>query len=184
MKKTVTISLFIFWMIVTAVLAAGLIIHDNSQTGKSTVPGMVSDGGIATNSQDSVRGSENTMPKAQKIVLSMAELLKHNSGKSCWLLISGKIYDVTNFINLHPGNAKTIVSNCGQDATQAYDTKDGKGKPHSGNANAMLADYYIGNLNQSLNLQNTSGGAGATSLDLLPAPKPKAIPSRGEDDDD
>ena len=180
MKKAVTASLFVFWMVVTAVLAAGLINYDKSKSGGGSAPTQaVTDSGAVKG------GASNSGVAAAKLVLSMAELAKHNSAQSCWLLVSGKIYDVTNFINLHPGNAQTILSSCGQDATRAYATMDGRGKSHSGTANAMLVEYYIGDLNQSLNLGNVSGGAaGATNSNVLPAPQPKTIPPRGDDGDD
>ena len=39
----------------------------------------------------------------------------HNGKK--WILIFGKIYDVQNFINLHPGGAKIMSSYIGKDAS-------------------------------------------------------------------
>ena len=78
------------------------------------------------------------------VVLSSSEIAQHSTRDSCWLLISGKVYDVTSFIADHPGGSRDILKNCGKDATNDYATQDGEGE-HSSQANAMLADYYIGN---------------------------------------
>ncbi len=171
----------------TAVLATGFIVHDNSKNNKTTASDVAGGGRITANTQNSVKGNENTVPKIQKIVLSTTELAKHNLAQSCWLLISGKIYDVTNYIDLHPGGAREILSSCGTDATGAYNTKDGRGKPHSGSANAMLAEYYIGDLNQSLNVPasgGVTGGAASGGVSALPVPNPKTVPVGNWEDDD
>ncbi len=126
MKKYVTISLFVFWAITVAVITAGLVLYNqNTETTK-----------INTN-------------KGSNLLLSKTELNKHNNRQSCWLLISEKIYDVTSFLNGHPGGASTILPTCGTDATKAYASRGGTGS-HSSSAYAMLADYYIGDLNQTV----------------------------------
>ena len=41
------------------------------------------------------------MPK----MIQMSEVAKHNKESDCWLVINGKVYDVTEFIEEHPGTA-------------------------------------------------------------------------------
>ena len=91
----------------------------------------------------------STQTTPTTLALTMAELAKHNSSSSCWLLISGKIYDVTSYLGQHPGGTSAILATCGTDATVAYSTRGGTGS-HSASANAMLAAYYIGDLNQTV----------------------------------
>lgn len=143
MKKYVTLSLFIFCIIFTAVLSAG--IASNNKNTPLVSLGILNPGQVGNTTPTSNVNNQN------KLSLTKIELAKHNSSKSCWLLISGKIYDVTTFLNQHPGNASTILPSCGKDATSAYNTKGPVGRPHSANATSMLADYFIGNLNQSVN---------------------------------
>jgi cytochrome b involved in lipid metabolism len=80
------------------------------------------------------------------ILLTPAEVAKHNSETSCWMIVSGKVYDVTSYLYQHPGGAQNILNYCGADGTVAFLTKGGRGS-HSQNAFAILDSFYIGGLN-------------------------------------
>ncbi|SGZ47546.1 CIC11C00000003394 [Sungouiella intermedia] len=54
-------------------------------------------------------------------MLSFEEVAKHNSKTDCWVIIHGKAYDVTDFLNEHPGGAGIILKYAGKDATKAFD---------------------------------------------------------------
>lgn len=89
---------------------------------------------------------------AKNINLSAQEIAKHNSTGDCWLIISDKIYNVTNYLSAHPGGVSTIAPYCGREATQAFAAKGGSGS-HSSYAHNLLANYYIGALNQIVGQQ-------------------------------
>ncbi|RYP91229.1 hypothetical protein DL770_002621 [Monosporascus sp. CRB-9-2] len=55
------------------------------------------------------------------MVLSGVEVSKHDSKESCWVVVHGKAYDVTEFLPEHPGGMKIILKYAGKDATEAYD---------------------------------------------------------------
>jgi len=76
---------------------------------------------------------------------TMAEIATRDTPEDCWLLINGKIYDVTKNITQHPGGEKNISDMCGKESTAAFDTKN-ENTPHSPNANEMLKDLLIGEL--------------------------------------
>ncbi|KAJ6466696.1 FMN-dependent dehydrogenase-domain-containing protein [Mycena vitilis] len=46
---------------------------------------------------------------------------QHNSRESCWIIVHGKVYDVTEFLDEHPGGSKIILKYAGKDATQEYE---------------------------------------------------------------
>ncbi|PSS12257.1 hypothetical protein M430DRAFT_68523 [Amorphotheca resinae ATCC 22711] len=46
---------------------------------------------------------------------------KHNSRESCWVIVHGKAYDVTEFLPEHPGGPKIILKYAGKDATEEFD---------------------------------------------------------------
>ncbi|KAL1997809.1 hypothetical protein VTN02DRAFT_700 [Thermoascus thermophilus] len=53
--------------------------------------------------------------------LTGAEVAKHNSQDSCWVIVHGKAYDVTEFLPEHPGGQKIILKYAGKDATEEFD---------------------------------------------------------------
>lgn len=55
------------------------------------------------------------------MALTGDEILKHNNAKSCWVIVHGKAYDVTEFLPEHPGGQKIILKYAGKDATEEYE---------------------------------------------------------------
>ncbi|GAP86926.1 putative cytochrome b2 [Rosellinia necatrix] len=53
--------------------------------------------------------------------LSGPEVAKHDNKDSCWVVIHGKAYDVTEFLPEHPGGMKIILKYAGKDATEEFD---------------------------------------------------------------
>lgn len=75
---------------------------------------------------------------------TMNDLSLHANSSDCWLLIDGLVYDVTNFVNGHPGG-ESITQGCGLDATELFETRPmGSGTAHSGRARTLLNTYIIG----------------------------------------
>jgi cytochrome b involved in lipid metabolism len=73
-----------------------------------------------------------------------ASVSTHNSASNCWLIISGKVYNVTQYVPFHPGGTANIVNNCGTDATTLFTTS--AGHIHSSSAHTLLAGYYVGDI--------------------------------------
>lgn len=130
-KLITTISLFIFWAVVTAILAAGLIYYQ-----KSNLPVDLNSGTGATNFSTTT--------------LNLLEIAKHNSASNCWMIISGKVYNFTSYISRHPGRS-SMVPYCGLDGTSAF--LSGPPHSHSTFAQSLLSQYYIGDLNQTTSVQ-------------------------------
>jgi len=90
--------------------------------------------------------STNIVTTTTMRTFSLSEVSIHNSTGDCWLVIHGKIYDVTDFIPSHPGG-NAILQGCGADATDLYETRlMGSGTPHSQNAMDLLSIYYVGDI--------------------------------------
>lgn len=56
---------------------------------------------------------------------TMAEVKMANTPDKCWTVIRNKVYDVTAFINKHPGGDKNILKLCGIDGTSLFVNKHG-----------------------------------------------------------
>lgn len=71
------------------------------------------------------------------------QVAAHNSATTCWTIVNGKVYDVTSFIEKHPGGAARILKLCGKDGTAMFEGQhEGDAKPE-----ARLATFLVGNLN-------------------------------------
>lgn len=88
----------------------------------------------------------------QKKTFTIDEVASHNSKTDCWTVISGQVYELTDFINRHPGGDE-ILRACGTDATTLFvsrTTKDGQsigsGTPHSQVAQEQLDQLKLGTL--------------------------------------
>lgn len=46
--------------------------------------------------------------------ISLAEMKSHTTEQSCWIAVRGSVYDVTPFIDEHPGGFDIIISNTGE----------------------------------------------------------------------
>ncbi|GER50776.1 cytochrome b5 [Striga asiatica] len=75
---------------------------------------------------------------------TLSELAQHNTRQDCWVTVFGKVYNVTSFIDEHPGGADILLASTGKDATAEFDDVG-----HSHEAWAMLEKYYVGELNKS-----------------------------------
>ncbi|KAF3483537.1 L-lactate ferricytochrome c oxidoreductase [Arthroderma uncinatum] len=58
---------------------------------------------------------------ASSRMIDADEVAKHNKTDSCWVVLYGKVYDVTGFLPSHPGGANIILQLAGKDATEEYD---------------------------------------------------------------
>lgn len=72
-------------------------------------------------------------------LISLEEVALHNSRASCWIVLHGKVYDVTNFLNDHPGGSEIMEAHFGRDASAAFDEVN-----HSDEAHEMLKDWLQG----------------------------------------
>jgi len=78
-----------------------------------------------------------------KKVFSMEEVEKHNTEHDVWIVVNDKVYDCTEYLELHPGGIDSILINGGADATEDFVAI------HSSKATKMLEKFYIGDLDVS-----------------------------------
>ena len=71
---------------------------------------------------------------------TMAKVKENNSAASCWTVVSGNVYDLTQWIKSHPGGSSAILSLCGTDGTASFKAQHrGSGRPESTLAGYLLA---------------------------------------------
>ncbi|KAF2867565.1 FMN-dependent dehydrogenase-domain-containing protein [Massariosphaeria phaeospora] len=57
----------------------------------------------------------------QAVKLTGEDVAQHNSKDSCWVIVHGRAYDVTDFLPEHPGGSKIILKYAGKDATEEFE---------------------------------------------------------------
>jgi len=98
-----------------------------------------------TAAKPSPEPSASSTPKAEVTKQSgytMADVRANNSETSCWSAIGGNVYNLTQWINSHPGGASRIRALCGTDGTSSFNAQ------HAGRSTPIstLAKYLLGPL--------------------------------------
>ena len=68
------------------------------------------------------------------------EVARHNTRDDCWLIIDGNVYDVTSYIDQHPGE-DSILNDAGGDASAGF-----HGEQHPDSVHEMIPSFYVGDL--------------------------------------
>lgn len=71
---------------------------------------------------------------------TLAMVVQHASATSCWSVVNKTVYDLTAWINAHPGGATRIKNMCGKDATSQYTGEHGTQRSPL----AQLATFKLG----------------------------------------
>ncbi len=74
---------------------------------------------------------------------TLVDVATHNSATSCWSAINGSVYDLTGWVNSHPGGKAAILMICGKDGSPLFDAQHGKDRKPA----TILAKFKIGTLN-------------------------------------
>jgi len=107
------------------------------------------------------------MSGEQKI-FRLAEVAAHKDAKSCYMVIHNQVYDVTRFLEEHPGGEEVLLEQAGGDSTEAFEDVG-----HSTDARDLLADYLIGALHPDEKSTKTySTNTGPTSFESSTSPSP------------
>ena len=72
--------------------------------------------------------------------ITINEVALHATVDDCWSVVNGNVYDLTQWINEHPGGSGPVESMCGIDASTPFNNQhNGQGEPET-----ALASFQIG----------------------------------------
>ncbi|AWP01579.1 putative cytochrome b5-like [Scophthalmus maximus] len=93
-------------------------------------------------SADRTTVEDNGEPAASDVkYYTLEEIREHNLSNDTWLIIKEKVYDVTGFLEEHPGGEEVLLEQAGGDATESFEDVG-----HSIDAREMLEQFYVGEL--------------------------------------
>ena len=103
------------------------------------------------------------MPGRVLPTLTPAEVEAHNNAKSCYVTLGSKVYDVTSFVDDHPGGGDLILEYAGKDVGEIM--RDVASHEHSEAAYEILDDSLVGFLGTDpTSKKNHANGTAGTGM--------------------
>ncbi len=86
--------------------------------------------------------AETTTDISSAGTITIKEVAQHSTAADCWSVVNENVYDLTQWINEHPGGSGPVESMCGIDASTPFNNQhNGQGEPET-----ALAGFQIGTL--------------------------------------
>jgi cytochrome b involved in lipid metabolism len=101
-------------------------------------------------SQDLPKSTDNQ--STALITLSKSEIAKHNLKADSWSIINGKVFNLTPFVQNHPGGSAVISNICGKDGSGAFTNQHGS----SGKPNAILNSLLLGEVGAQISKEQST----------------------------
>jgi len=112
---------------------------------------------MAEEDEDKVEDQpEPTVDSMGRPYIPMAKLAEHSSNTDLWMAINNKVYNVTEYMDEHPGGEEVLMDKAGMDATMEFEDVG-----HSNDARNTLAKFMVGELPPSERNVVDGGGGGA-----------------------
>ncbi|KAJ9151153.1 hypothetical protein NKR23_g3058 [Pleurostoma richardsiae] len=99
------------------------------------------------------------------------DVAEHNTKKDIYLVVHEKVYDITKFVDEHPGGEEVLLDVAGQDASEAFEDVG-----HSDEARETLEQLLVGKLKRQ---PGDPGPKAALPGSLAPAGQTQAATGLG-----
>ncbi|XP_076233182.1 cytochrome b5 isoform X2 [Calliopsis andreniformis] len=101
----------------------------------------------------------STVDTATTKLYTRAEVFKHTENNDLWIIIHNKVYNLSSFLNEHPGGEEVLLELGGRDGTEPFEDIG-----HSSDARQMMESYKIGEIVEE---ERTKGNA--SDANAIPA---------------
>ncbi len=117
----------------------------------------------------------DTLVEAKELLgkYSVADVAKHNKSEDCWIIIRGRVYDITNFLDDHPGGPSVLADVAGTDATEQFERAG-----HPDSVHKVMNKFHIGVI-ESATTNSESSATTATSELLVEEEKKVFAKNKG-----
>eukprot|EP01108_Squamamoeba_japonica_P001652 TRINITY_DN1721_c0_g1_i1.p1 TRINITY_DN1721_c0_g1~~TRINITY_DN1721_c0_g1_i1.p1 ORF type:complete len:152 (+),score=60.98 TRINITY_DN1721_c0_g1_i1:191-646(+) len=75
---------------------------------------------------------------------SAADVAAHSAADDCWIIVDGKVYDVSSYVEQHMGGEEALLRYAGKDASEPI-----HGDQHPLKVREILDEFYIGRLQET-----------------------------------
>ncbi|WVQ62991.1 uncharacterized protein L199_001140 [Kwoniella botswanensis] len=94
---------------------------------------------------------------------SLEQLKEHNTRESLWMLLHDKVYDITAFMDEHPGGDEVLIEEAGRDATEAFEDVGHSDEAREMLPKMLLGDFYGEKKSKSKKSLSSTGGSTSSS---------------------
>ncbi|RPA80540.1 hypothetical protein BJ508DRAFT_415348 [Ascobolus immersus RN42] len=77
----------------------------------------------------------------EPMAFTLEEVARHNTKDDLWLVIHNKVYNISKYLEDHPGGVDVLIELAGQDATTAFEDIG-----HSDEAREQMEPFFVGEL--------------------------------------
>jgi len=134
------------------------------------IPAQSSQASVATNADSQEDGSADLVAfkTSNDTSYDLADVAKHNTRTDCWTIVNEFVYNITPYVNSHPGGSSAISKICGVNGTTIFNNIHGGSQTQEN----KLAGYKIGVLAKPVVRTCTPGNFFSTALSICtPAQK-------------
>ncbi len=101
---------------------------------------------IAPYETPSAEPTTSTEPTTGVEGITLVEIAKHSTKEDCWTAIDNTVYDLTPYIQQHPGGAGALANLCGIDGTAAFKSQHGSQQQPASALASLAIGVYAGDV--------------------------------------
>merc|ERR1712032_424410 len=91
--------------------------------GKRAAAPFQKSGGSQIQFMQLMAANKNPLPPLRDgVKLTASEVARHRRNKDCWTIYQGKVYDITLYMDYHPGSKKELMKGAGNDCKHRWDS--------------------------------------------------------------